>query len=243
VENAQASQDTTGRAVKLAVGLVAAIAAVVSYTHVYDLGRTHGQTGLAARLLPLSVDGLVVVASLVLLQSARNGHQSSALPRFALWLGIAFTVATNLAYGLPHGPVGAVLSAWPGAAFVLAVEILLGSLRSSQEAPEPEALFSASRAREGGQETVPEPSQPVPEGPSVQAAQSRTRPSSPLPTGRSTTRGMSLQPAELFRAEIEAGHLPPVREVKRRAHVGQDRASQIRAEIKALMNDTVEATS
>ena len=38
---------------------VAAFAAVVSYSHIYDLGRAHGQAGAAARLLPLSVDGLV----------------------------------------------------------------------------------------------------------------------------------------------------------------------------------------
>jgi hypothetical protein len=54
------------------VTAVAAFAAVVSYYHVYDLGRTHGQSGAAARLLPLSVDGLLLAASLVLLHEARN---------------------------------------------------------------------------------------------------------------------------------------------------------------------------
>ncbi|HEX5290979.1 MAG TPA: DUF2637 domain-containing protein, partial [Streptosporangiaceae bacterium] len=39
---------------------VAGFAAVVSYTHIYDLGRAHGQAGTAARLLPLSVDGLIL---------------------------------------------------------------------------------------------------------------------------------------------------------------------------------------
>ena len=34
---------------------VAAFAAVVSYSHIYGLGRAHGQDGTAARLLPLSV--------------------------------------------------------------------------------------------------------------------------------------------------------------------------------------------
>jgi hypothetical protein len=38
---------------------VAAFAAVVSYSHIYGLGRAHGQDGTTARLLPLSVDGLI----------------------------------------------------------------------------------------------------------------------------------------------------------------------------------------
>jgi hypothetical protein len=41
-----------------------ATAAVVSYSHSYGLGRVHGQDGTAARLLPLSVDGLILAASL-----------------------------------------------------------------------------------------------------------------------------------------------------------------------------------
>jgi hypothetical protein len=41
---------------------VAAFAAVVSYSHIYGLGRAHGQDGTAARLLPLSVDGLILAA-------------------------------------------------------------------------------------------------------------------------------------------------------------------------------------
>src|SRR5215813_12399181 len=44
---------------------VAAIAAIVSYSHIYDLGRAHGGTGTAARLLPLSVDMLILVGELM----------------------------------------------------------------------------------------------------------------------------------------------------------------------------------
>ena len=59
-----------------AVGAVAAFAAVVSYSHIYGLGRVHGQDGTAARLLPLSVDELILAASLVLLHEARNGRDA-----------------------------------------------------------------------------------------------------------------------------------------------------------------------
>ena len=74
---------------------MAAFAAVVSYSHIYDLGRIHRQDGTAARLLPLSVDGLMLAASLVLLHEARNGRPAPGLARFALWLRVGGTIAAN----------------------------------------------------------------------------------------------------------------------------------------------------
>jgi hypothetical protein len=38
---------------------VATIAAVASYVHAYDLVRAHGETGWTARMVPLTVDGLI----------------------------------------------------------------------------------------------------------------------------------------------------------------------------------------
>jgi Protein of unknown function (DUF2637) len=206
-----------------AVLLVAVIAAVISYTHIETLALVHGQTETAARLLPLSVDGLILAASLVLLQAARNGQQAPALPRFALWLGIGATVAANLAYGVPYGPVGAVVSAWPGLAFVLTVEILLGSLRRSQEAP--------ASGDETVPRAVPEAAQAVPTG----APAAARRPSRALPVKASPRRGDIPAPAEVFAAELEAGQLPTVREIKRRARCGQDTASRIKSELAALI--------
>jgi hypothetical protein len=97
---------------------VAAFAAVVSYSHIYDLGRAHGQDGTAARLLPLSVDGLILAASLVLLHEARNGRAAPRLARVMLWLGVAATLGANAAYGAPFGPAGVLVSTWPAVAFV-----------------------------------------------------------------------------------------------------------------------------
>ena len=82
---------------------VAAFAAVVSYSHIYVLGRAHGQNGAAARLLPLSVDGLILAASLVLLHEARNDRDAPRLARFMLWLGIGATIGANIAFGAGYG--------------------------------------------------------------------------------------------------------------------------------------------
>jgi Protein of unknown function (DUF2637) len=107
---------------------VAAFAAVVSYSHIYGLGRAHGQDGTAARLLPLSVDGLILAASLVLLHEARNGRDAPGLARLMLWLGIA----ANIAYGAGYGLLGAVISAWPAVAFIGSVEIAMQQVRRTR---------------------------------------------------------------------------------------------------------------
>lgn len=111
---------------------VAGFAAVVSYTHIYDLGRLHGQSGAAARLLPLSVDGLILAASLVLLHEARNGRDAPGLARLMLWLGISATVAANVAYGTGFGLLGAFISAWPAVAFIGAVEMVMQLVRRAR---------------------------------------------------------------------------------------------------------------
>ena len=100
------------------VCVVAAFAAVVSYSHIYGLGRVHGQDGTAARLLPLSVDGLILAASLVLLHEARNGRDAPRLARLMLWLGIGATIGANIAFGAGYGLLGALISAWPAVAFI-----------------------------------------------------------------------------------------------------------------------------
>ena len=114
---------------------VAAFAAVVSYSHIYGLGRARGQDGTAARLLPLSVDGLILAASLVLLHEARNDRDAPALARFMLWLGISATIGANIAYGARYGLLGALISAWPAVEFIGAVEIAMQQVRRARVPP------------------------------------------------------------------------------------------------------------
>ncbi len=111
---------------------VAAFAAVVSYSHIYGLGRVHGQDGTAARLLPLRVDGLILAASLVLLHEARNDRDVPRLARLMLWLGISATIGANVAYGAGYGLLGALISAWPAVAFIGSVEIAVQQVRRAR---------------------------------------------------------------------------------------------------------------
>ena len=127
---------TGDRVIRLAtaavVCAVAAFAAVVSYSHIYGLGRAHGQDGTPARLLPLSVDGLILAASLVLLHEARNGRDAPRLARLMLWLGIAATIGANIAYGAGYGLLSALISAWPAVAFIGSVEIAMQQVRRAR---------------------------------------------------------------------------------------------------------------
>ena len=127
------------------VALVAVDAAIVSYSHIYGLATGHwgsgAETGVQARLLPLSIDGVIAEASLVKLHAAR--HEIARKPRlatFMLCLGIAATVAANVTHGLPssllppvaHTVIMALLSAWPAGAFIGSVEMAMGLVRDKR---------------------------------------------------------------------------------------------------------------
>jgi hypothetical protein len=120
----------------LAVLGVAAVAAVASYEHAYDLVRAHGETGWTARMVPLTVDGLIYASSMVMLDSARRKTPVPTLARWLLGLGIAATLTANVAHGLGHGPVGAGVAAWPAVALVGSYELLMMVVRSSQAVPD-----------------------------------------------------------------------------------------------------------
>jgi hypothetical protein len=111
---------------------VAAVAAVASYQHAYDLVRLHGESGWTARMIPLTVDGLIYASSMVMLDSARRKTQVPALARWLLGLGIAATLAANVAHGLGHGPIGAAVASWPAVALVGSYELLMMVIRGSQ---------------------------------------------------------------------------------------------------------------
>jgi hypothetical protein len=104
---------------------VAAVAAVASYEHAYDLVRAHGESGWTARMIPFTVDGLIYVSSMVMLNSARRNTPVPALARWLLGFGIAATLAAKVAHGLGHGLTGAAVAAWPAVALVGSYELLI----------------------------------------------------------------------------------------------------------------------
>ena len=116
----------------LAVVTVALVAAVISYQHAFELVRAHGEAGVTARLLPFTVDGLIWAASMVVLDASRRNQRVPRLAAWSLGVGIVATVGANLAHGIGHGPVGALVSAWPALALVGSFELLMMLIRAGR---------------------------------------------------------------------------------------------------------------
>jgi hypothetical protein len=115
----------------VAVLAVAGVAAYVSYWHAYAVVCAHGETGVTARLEPATIDGLVYASSMVNLYAARHRLPVPALARWLLALGIIATLAANMAQGWSHGPVGAVIAAWPAVSLVGSYELLVWIIRTA----------------------------------------------------------------------------------------------------------------
>ena len=114
----------------LAVAAVAAVAAVISYRHAYELVSTPGESGLTARLAPFTVDGLILAAKMLILDASRRNQPALPLARWCLGAGILATTSANLAHGLGHGPIGALVSAWPALALAGSFELLMTLIRA-----------------------------------------------------------------------------------------------------------------
>jgi hypothetical protein len=176
---------------------VAVVAAVVSYEHAYELVHGHGETGWTAHLIPLTVDGLIWASSMVMLDSARRGVRMPALARWLLGLGIAATLAANVAHGLGHGPIGAAVAAWPAVALVGSYELLMMNIRGVQQ-------------------------------PAGDVAPATERASADVPDA------LQVQAVEEFADDVTAGHMPSIRVIRARLHVGQPRAQLVRAYLATL---------
>jgi hypothetical protein len=131
------NQAVTDRLIKittaLAVLAVAGVAAIISYQHAYELVGSHGESGMTARLLPFTVDGLIWAASMVVLDASRRNQRVPRLAAWSLGAGIVATVGANLAHGVGHGSVGALVSAWPALALVGSFELLMLLVRTQHQ--------------------------------------------------------------------------------------------------------------
>lgn len=84
----------------VAVVVVSAVAAVVSYAHMRAVALAAGE-GWRAEVLPLSVDGLLVAASLVLLLRRRAGRSAGVLVWLSMLRGVGASLAANVAAAEP----------------------------------------------------------------------------------------------------------------------------------------------
>jgi hypothetical protein len=118
------------------VAALAGIAGAISYSHMRELAAAHGETGWQAHTFPLSVDGIEIVASLVLLADRRTGRSSGWLPWAALAAGTTASLAANVA-AAGTDLVGRVVAGWPAFALLVAVKLLSQLLEPRRDADRP----------------------------------------------------------------------------------------------------------
>jgi hypothetical protein len=137
------------------VGLLALIAATVSYLHMHVLV----EPGWVAALTPFSVDGMIVAASTTLLADSRYGRPGGFLPWALLAVGSTASLAANVGVAAPTA-TGRVIAAWPSFALIAAYEMLMRRIRRNaasagpalqrSELPQDRPAFSGEACPAGG---------------------------------------------------------------------------------------------
>ncbi len=119
---------TVGRRLGYGSSLLAVggTAAYTSFGHIAAVARLgHQPPGLAA-LLPLSVDGMMAVATLAIAEDKAQGRKPRPWARVALALGALVSLSANIASTAVHHPDGLsiAVAAWSPIALFMVVEIM-----------------------------------------------------------------------------------------------------------------------
>lgn len=103
--------------------VVAGIAGYASYWHQVAVATRAGERTEIAHVIPLSVDGMLVVASIVMVDDRQHGRKPRWSARIAFLIGTAATIGANVAGAHPT-VLGRTVAAWPALALLLVVEML-----------------------------------------------------------------------------------------------------------------------
>lgn len=185
----------------LAVGVVSAVgapAAVASYRHARDVVASTGDTVMAP-WLPLSVDGLLVAALVVIWVRRRRGERAGRGPWGAFLFGMVVTILANLAAVTVPSVKAYAVALFPPLAFAITLELvalvahrapvpavsgrpLVADLVASRtvpvEASEPVPTERPQDVVPGPSPTVPEPSRETSPNPSPEPVPTRSDPTS-----------------------------------------------------------------
>lgn len=126
-----------GAAILIAVA-VGTCAAAISYAHQNLLASAHGERGWTADVWPLTVEGIVLSAGLVLVIRRQARRSPGWLVWTAMGVGALVTLTANIASAstAADGSVdwtARLMNAWPPIAFLFAVELLVVALRPNAE--------------------------------------------------------------------------------------------------------------
>ncbi|WP_229798737.1 DUF2637 domain-containing protein [Planomonospora parontospora] len=135
------------------VALLAGIAAIVSFRHMHELCLRHGEDSLAAVLIPLAVDGTIVVASMSILLANRYGSRGGTLAWTLLITGSLASLGANVAVAEPS-LIGRIIAAWPSAALIGSYELLMSQVRRIAAQQPSEAFGTTPHVEQDPAESV-----------------------------------------------------------------------------------------
>jgi hypothetical protein len=114
----------------------------------------YGERPQVAYALPFSVDGMLIVASVVMVDDKRRVQRVRPIARVAFTAGMVASIAANIAAA--HPSIGArIVDAWPAVALLLVVEMLARPPATAAQVPPVPAAASQPPA-----EVVPQPPHP-----------------------------------------------------------------------------------
>jgi hypothetical protein len=142
----------------LAVGVVFAVgapAAVASYRHARDVVTSTGDVVMAP-WLPLSVDGLLVAALVVIWVRRRRGEAAGWGPWGAFLFGMVVTIAANLAAVDSPSPTAYAVALFPPLAFAITLELvaLVAHHAPVRDAPGRQVVADLAASRDVPSSTV-----------------------------------------------------------------------------------------
>lgn len=148
----------------ISAGTVASIAGYASYWHQVHVALLAGERPELAHIIPFSVDGVLVVASVAMVDARREGRKPSWQTKVGFAMGIAASVGANVMSAQPT-LLGRVVAAWPAVALLLVVEMLSskGKLLKREREESPTETQPVISVAELAQPELPEaPVSPAP---------------------------------------------------------------------------------
>jgi hypothetical protein len=118
---------------RVPAGMVFAVAAYQSYLHTVEVTRHAGEGVVTSHMMPLSVDGLMIVAARYVTHAKTRWGKLISFVAFVL--GVAATLAANI-MAADDNTVSRVVAVWPAVALVFTAGMLhWGEMRPRRKLP------------------------------------------------------------------------------------------------------------
>jgi hypothetical protein len=102
-------------------------AGAISYFHMHELALRNGETDWRAHVFPITVDGVEIVASVLLFVAHLTGRKPRRLVWPTMIISTVISIGANMLVAT-NGPIGCAVAGWPPNALLLAIKLLLGLL-------------------------------------------------------------------------------------------------------------------